>query len=227
MKRTMQDRSSSRSLRVLVALVTAFLLVAPASVLAQYTVGDYGTIASGAWNGTTTWGVWNGASFAATAATPPLASTAWVRNGHTVTLPSPGPYSITNLTVEAGGKLWTTNAATNIYMGIYGTTLKCDGTIGDGSNFDGISFNLEGANILISGTGTFDCSRVRKNTVAPNITTNVTIAINMNIRFQSGSTTQLYNNAGAASFFNVTVNAGVTVNLVGTSGTGNLAIDGT
>lgn len=208
------------------ALLSLFLL-SQNGAKGQYAVNDYGTIASGNWNGNTTWGIWNGTVFVPTAVTPPLASTAWIRNGHTVNLASPGPYSITNLTVEAGGKLWTTNAATNIYMGVYGTTLKCDGTIGDGSNFDGISFNLEGANLLISGTGTFDCSRIRKNTVAPNVTTNVTIAINMNIRFQSGSTTQMYNNAGAASYFNVTVNAGVTVNLVGTSGTGNLAIDGT
>lgn len=151
----------------------------------------------------------------------------WVRNGHTVALTcSAAPRNCRNLTVMTGGKLWTANCATNTYVYVYGSTLQCDGVIGDGSNFDGISFGAEGANMTIQGSGTLDCSRLRKNLSTPNATTNLVIAMNMNVRFAGGSTTQIYNSSNAQSIFNVTVNAGVVVNLVGTSGTGNLAMDG-
>lgn len=209
-----------RTITVLLACVVHLWVSAQA-------VGDFGSIASGSWTGATTWGIWNGSTFVATATTPTQLTNVWVRNGHTVNLPSPGPYACANLTVQSGGKLWTINSATNIYLGVYGTVLQCDGIIGDGSNFDGISFNMEGTTTTIQGSGALDCSRMRKSVTTPNATTNVIVAMNMNVRFAGGSTTQIYNNTGASSFFNVTVNAGVTVNLVGTSGTGNLAIDGT
>lgn len=221
----MKNRSfAGRSLRT---ATLAFTLVLGLLVRGQ-AIGDFGTIASGSWTGTTTWGIWNGAIFSPTASIPTSATNVWVRNGHTVTLPVLGsPHACLNLTVQAGGKLWTVNNPGNIYLSVFGSVLQCDGVIGDGNNFDGISFNMDGISTTIQGTGAFDCSRMRKNTNAPNATTSVIIAMGMNIRFAGGSTTQIYNNTGNSSFFNVTVNSGVTVNLVGTSGTGNLAIDGT
>ncbi len=215
-----------------IALACAMALLLGTGAGAQYAVGDYGSIASGTWSGATTWGTWNGTAFTATAVGPGASNNVWVRNGHSVTITYGTVYNANNLTVESGGKLWTNNQnigppSENTYIQVYGATLRCDGVIGNGSTFDNICFAIEGATTTISGSGTFDCSRIRKNTNSPNSTTNLVIAIpTINIRFASSSTTQIYNNTAAASIFNVTINAGCTVNLVGTSGTGNLAIDG-
>lgn len=207
----------------------AGLLVLSAFVAgAQYNVGDLGAVANGNWTAALTWRTWNGTIWTGPAAVPGAGSTVHILAGNTVVVNGMGPYSVQNLTVEAGAKLWTNNNATNVYLNIYGTTLRCDGQIGDGATFDGLSFNIEGANVLISGTGQFDASRLRKSD-GVNVTTNLSIAMDVNLRFNSASTTQIYNNYGAPtvqSRFNVTVEAGATVNLTGAMGSGNVAIDG-
>ena len=151
------------------ALLTITLLGGMA-VRSQYTVGDYGAVASGNWNNAVIWNTWNGSAWVGPAAVPPASANAWILAGRTVSLPSPGPYSINNLVVETGAKLWTTNTLVNVYLNVFGSTLRCDGTIGDGSTFDGISFNIEGANVTILGNGTLDCSRLRKSSITPNAT---------------------------------------------------------
>jgi len=92
-------------------------------------VGDYGTMSSGSWNGAI-WGTWNGASWNAVAGFPSSANNVWITPGKTVVCPVGGPYSCRNLTVQATGKLWTANSASNVYVYVYGTTLQCDGQIG-------------------------------------------------------------------------------------------------
>ncbi len=207
----------------------AFILVLSAFVAgAQYNVGDLGAVANGNWTTALVWRTWNGTAWAAPAAVPNAGSTVHILAGTTVVVNGAGPYSVQNLTVEAGAKLWTNNNPTNVYLSIYGTTLRCDGQIGDGATFDGLSFNIDGANVVISGSGQFDASRLRKND-GVNTTTNLSIAMDINLRFNSASTTQLYNNYGAPtvqSRFNVTIEPGVTVNLTGAVGSGNVAIDG-
>ena len=137
-----------------------------------------------------------------------------IRNGHTITVSGPGPYPCNDLVVDAGGKLFT-NGFTQIYISVSGSTITCNGTIGNGNIFDGLSFNIVGSNCRILGTGTFDASRIRKND-ATNTTTNLSIERDVKLRFCGGRQTQIYNNANGSAGsqgtrFNVTVAAGATL----------------
>lgn len=207
---------------------------------AQYSAGDYVSWQSGPWSTLATWRVYNGVDLA-TSPAPTVAQGApnaddnvWIRNGTTVTATFGTVYHCMNLTVEAGGKLLNNNTGpTNLsYVSIYGTTLRCDGTIGNSPTLDGISFNVEGANVLLSGSGQFEAARIRKNFSTNPVTgqvlatTNLTIDMDITLRFSGGSNTMIYNNFDGTTIFNVTINAGRTVNLNGVTGFGNIAIDG-
>lgn len=214
---------------LLAGLLVLFAFVAGAGIVAaQYSNGDFGSGQNGNWTNTATWRTWDGSAWVATAALPNSGSNVFIRAGHTVVVNGVGPYSLRDLTVEAGAKLWSSNNPDNVYLSIYGNVFRCDGQIGDGATFDGLSFNTEGANMVLSGTGQFDASRLRKDD-GVNLTTNLSIAMDINLRFNLASTTQIYNNYGMTSVqsrFNVTVEAGTTVNLTGAMGSGNVAIDG-
>ena len=190
---------------------------------AQYSVGDYGSTSTGNWN-SAIWSTWNGAIWVATAGTPSQLTNVFILAGTTVTVTA-SPMPCNNLTVEAGAVLWA-GAGTNFYISVFGSSLICNGQIGNGAIFDQISFNIEGINVTISGTGTFDASRMRKSSTF-NTTTNLTIARDVNLRWNSASASaQLYNNATLTTF-NVTINAGSTVNLIQSGpSTGNVCIDG-
>jgi hypothetical protein len=207
----------SRLLAVVVAL--RLMMVA---VLAQYNVGDLGSVVSGNWTTAATWRTWNGTAWALPAVVPTSTSNVHILAGTVVTVNGAGPYAVNNLSVEANGKLWSANNPVNVYLTIFGSTLRCDGQIGDGATFDGLSFNIDGANTTILGTGQFDTSRIRKN-FGVNATTNLSIQMDITLRFSIASATQLYNNHDGTCVFNVTVEPGVTVTL---TGAGNAAIDG-
>lgn len=81
---------------------------------AQYNVGDFGSGQNGNWTSTTTWRTWNGAAWVATGSLPNSGSTVFIRTGHTVVVNGSGPYSLRDLTVEAGARLWSSNNATGI-----------------------------------------------------------------------------------------------------------------
>lgn len=217
--------SVMKGLRLLLSAVLLFPFVSRA----QYAVGDYGSTSSGTWTTPGIWSTWNGASWVAAGSIPPVGmpyANVFILAGRTVALPcAAGPTKVNSLTVEVGAKFWTNDCATNTYLYVYGPTLRCNGQIGDGTTFDGLSFGIESTSTLLDGTGTFDCSRIRKNDPM-NVTTGLTIARDVNVRFFGGTTTQIYNSANN-SIFNVTVNAGCTVTLIGTGGQGNLAMDGT
>jgi hypothetical protein len=191
--------------------------------------GDFRTRQSGNWTAFTTWERYNGSNWVnAIAGQTPTTNVSTpvpnvtIRATHTVFEDGAGPYSVNNLTVEAGGRLWA-GPGMNRYINIYGTTLQCDGEIGSGpSTFDQISFNIDGANVTIQGSGIFNTSRLRKNFNA-NTTTNLTIAMDMNLLFNTASSAQIYNNFDGTVNFNVTINAGVTVNI---TGNGNISMDG-
>ena len=201
------------------------MLISTKGVNAQYAVGDYGSTTSGNWNSVATWSTWNGAIWVAAAVFPSSTNNTFILAGKTVVLTFGFTFSCKNLKVEAGGKLWTINNAANVYLYVYGPSLICDGQIGDGANFDGISFGIEGASCLITGVGQFDASRLRKN-LATATTTNLTIARDLNLRWNSVTTTQLYN-AVTNTNFNVTVSVGATVSLIASGpSTGNVCIDG-
>lgn len=143
-----------------------------------------------------------------------------VQNGHTVTINASG-LDMKNITVDNGGKLFTNTSSTNRYINLYGDITN-NGTIGDGALNDGLSLNIEGANSSINGSGITDFSRIRKNT-ATLPTATLTINADVNLRFAG---TGFYNNA--SSQFNLVINSGKTLNVIGSNGTdGDFAIDGT
>ena len=217
--------------------------VTPSSTLA----GDFQTRATGNWNLASTWSVWNGTAWidagtggydiypgASKAAGDAGTASAVVKGGHTVLVTtSVSADAIKNLTVESTGVLYTNNATENgnRYLTVYGD-IRCDGRIGSTSAalLDNISFNTDGAQQSINGTGIFNPSRIRKN-YNTNISTNVLIGMNTNIQFNSGTSnasgTCIYNNYSGLSDFNITVNAGTTLQVNTLSGTsGNVSIDG-
>lgn len=222
----------------------ALLLVTFSLALnAQYTMGDYISVATGPWNTLSTWKVYDGVSVAsspAAAAAPGATNRVWIRNGTTVTAVFGAIYRCAELFVETGGRLYNNNTGpTSLsYVQVFGVAptysgqVVVDGEIGNGATLDGISLSPDGANITMTGTGTVNLARIRKTVVthpttgASLATSNFTIAMNVNLRFSAGSTTMLYNGAGSACNFHVTINTGSTVTLLGASGTGNVSIDG-
>jgi hypothetical protein len=204
-------------------------------------VGDFQTSGSGTYTTVGIWQTWNGSSWVAASNYPNASETdggvtssvsVTIKSGHTVTLNSSrSNQPIKNLTVESGGKIWTNDSTANgnRYLTIYGD-IFCTGNIGNLYNkYDNISFNMEGTNQTISGTGNCNGSRIRKifNT---NTTTNLIIAMNVSLKFNSGvssaSGTELYNNA-SGSTFNMTLNENTNLNLLVSTGTsGNISIDG-
>jgi len=165
---------------------------------------------------------------------PNANNTVHILTGTTVTATFGSVYHAYNMTVEPGARLWNNNTgATNLsYVSIYGTMLRCDGDVGNGATLDGISFNIEGTNVLVSGTGQFNAARIRKNfnsnpvSGASLTSTSLTIAMDVNLRFSGGTNTMIYNNFSGTSTFNVTINAGSTVSILGAGGQGNVGIDG-
>lgn len=218
------------------AIITAMLLLGVAAS-AQYVAGDYGSWTSGTWGTAATWRVYDGSSWA----TSPTASSApnannnvFIRGGTVVEATFGTVYHAMNVTVEATGRLYNNNTGpTNLsYISIYGTTLKCDGYIGNNPTLDGISFNIEGTNVTISGSGQFEAARIRKTFNANPVTgttlttTNLLIDMDVTLRFSGGTNTMIYNNFSGSSTFNLTINSGRTVTLSGVGGNGNVAVDG-
>jgi hypothetical protein len=179
-------------------------------------VGDYRSVASGVWSTAGTWQSWNGTAWVVASTAPGATNNVKIQNGHTITVDASGK-PCADLVVDAGGKLFC-NGFVNVYVNVNGDTLMCNGTIGNGATFDGISFNIIGANCRILGSsGSFDASRIRKNDVT-NTTTNLSIERDVKLRFCGGRQTQIYNNANNAAGstgtrFNVTVAAGATLTL--------------
>ncbi len=188
--------------------------------------GDYGSIASGNWGSASTWGIYNGFDFTSNpAASPPLcADNVWITSPYTVTVEA-SLKNCNNLDVQAGATLWTGDGTLNgnRYITVCGSSIVCDGTIGNGATYDNISFNIDAANCAITGTGAFDASRIRKE-YATNATTNLTIDMNVNLRFNGTSLTQIYNDA-ANTNFNVTVGSSTASTAILTCVAGNASID--
>jgi hypothetical protein len=190
-----------------------------------YVVGDLiSNKTNGSWTTPSDWDIWNGSAAIAQSAVIPTSSTnAFILSGDTYTLPSTGVRECKTLTINTGGKLYT-NVSSNRFLNVYGDIL-CDGTIGKGSSFDGISFNIEGASCTISGTGSLDCARIRKSSNT-NAITSLLFDMNANLRFNG---TALYNNSSSGSLFNITIAQGIIVTCPGdgtTNSGGSVAIDG-
>jgi hypothetical protein len=177
---------------------------------------DYRSASTGVWSTAATWQTWNGTAWVAATTAPNATNNVRILNGHTITVSTSGA-PCADLIVDAGAKLYH-NAFDNVYVNISGDSLICNGIIGNGVTFDGISFNIYGANCRILGSGgSFDASRIRKND-ATFTTTNLSIERDVKLRFCGGRQTQIYNNANSAAGstgtkFNVTVAAGATLTL--------------
>ena len=200
----------------------------------DYLVGDYRS-RSGPHNYTTdasAWQVYAGSNVWNNTATPPNGATVnvYITSGSTVELTTSMATSpIRNLTVEAGGII-RGNSTGPTYLTIYGDVV-CNGTIGNGTTWNSMGLNMEGINSTISGasSGVIDLNRLRKG-YSVNATSNLIIAKDLNLRWNSASGTTLYNNT-ANTTFNVTINAGTTVNIIidptaPAGSSGNACIDG-
>jgi hypothetical protein len=141
-----------------------------------------------------------------------------IRTGHTVLLNNDLPDKpIKNLTLEEGSRLFTNDSTINAnrYLTVYGNIL-CNGNIGNGFNkYDNVSFNVEGTNCTISGSGTFNCGRIRKNSIS-NAITRLTFAMSVGIKYGSGTGRGcgLYNNANGNSEFSISLNANCNLDLL-------------
>jgi len=228
-------------LRTVVTLrkaASALLIFLALSASAQYLAGDYGAVNTGLWNSTSTWKVYDGVSWASSpvaGAVPNANNRVYILTGSTVTAAFGSTYFCSDLIIEPGAKLFNNNTGgTNLsYVQVYGTTITVDGQLGNGTTLDGISLGIDGPTVSLSGTGTVDVARISKRsaahpmTLAAIATTDFTISMNVNLRFSAGSTTMMYNAVNTASSnFNVTIGTGVTVALLGSGGTGNVALDG-
>ena len=198
------------------------------SILA-YAVGDYRTKQNGNWGTSSTWEKWDGSAWSSSSNVP-NSSTANVFVLHTVDVNGSGtpPWDVNNLTVQLGGKLWCNSfSGNNDYIQVYGDIL-CDGTIGSTAG-DDICFDIAGGNDCnISGTGSFTASRLRKDSdINTGQNSNVTIDMDVRLTWSSASGTVLYNNSGASSDFNVTINTGKNLRCSGPGSIAcNVSIDG-
>lgn len=152
---------------------------------------------------------------------------------HIVELNPTATQTIRNLTVNAGGRLWrnvsvtadTTEGPSNLmrYIDVFGNLITVNGVLGNpnlGIN-DLLGINLRGGNYTITGNGTINIGRIRKQ--FQNNTTTLNINANMRLGFNG---TVIYNNlSGNNSRFDIIVNEGRTLNV--THPQGALAIDGT
>jgi autotransporter-associated beta strand protein len=129
---------------------------------------------------------------------------------HTVTTSVSQEIKTKDLTINSGGVLkeLVTSSSTPYYLAIYGN-LTVDGQLGALTGADSIGLDIDGATSTISGSGTINLQRIRNNVGS----TSLSIDADVNLWWIGAS---IYNNV-ASSTFNVTVNAGKTVNLEGQS----------
>ncbi len=173
------------------------------------------------WNGTTA--IWSTSPTGTEGLIPTFTSTRnfVIQNGNTVRLNyvTTAP-STNNITVNNGGKLFTDVAVSGSedYIRLFGNIIN-NGIIGNGTTYDAIGLSIEGINSTLSGTGSYNIGRIRKD-LTTNLTSAVTINANVNLRFPGAA---FYNNV-ATTTLNLTLNGGRTLTF--TDPTGDLSLDG-
>ncbi len=135
--------------------------------------------------------------------------------------------SVKNLTVESGAKLRRNNNNDNsslmTYLRVFGTSVTVNGEMGEvlsSPNFDAIGLDIAAASCEIAGTGTYNIARLRNNNCSGNC--EAVIKHNVNFRFPG---TCIYTEQNFSNF-HVQINSGVTVNVIGVDGNGDVATDG-
>jgi len=130
-----------------------------------------------------------------------------IQSGHAITLHA-SEKAVAKLTMEVGSSL-KVGGSTTRYVEIYGDA-ELNGTVG--GNGDGLSFDINGPNCQINGTGQTYLKRLRKdNDPAAANTTHLIIDQNITLTHSSSNSAALYNNGAPGSRFHITVNAGKTV----------------
>ena len=189
-----------------------YLTASPAAAV-QDIAGSISSNATGLWSATTTWlgGV-----------VPTSTDNVTILNGHTVTID--GTPSCFNLTINTGGRAYV-NSVTQTPLGVYGSSIAVDGTLGDkidATNESATTINFFG-NCTLKGSGT-----IRPSKIYPGIA-------NASFTFDSNSdVTMTYSAGGIIADYNsytdgctININAGRTVNVLGnfntTSSTGTNA----
>lgn len=177
---------------------------------------EYRSAATGDWNLAATWEVYNGSGWiAATDAPFHATKNVTVQSGHTVKLVDNNG-KCKNLTIDLGGRLYANAASANNakYLYVYGD-ITDNGVIGsndNGTTPDLIGFDIEGATCLIDGNGVFDAGRISKFTET-NLTTSMTLNMNVILRYPTISTDALYNYKSVTTTFNIIVNPAVLLNV--------------
>lgn len=168
------------------------------------TTPNYRTLTSGNWSTAGTWEIQISGNWYNAAEYPNASNkNATILNGHTVAV-TDNAGACNNLTVDNGGKVWVGSTAAK-FLYAYGN-ITCDGTIGDAGGTDGLGFDIEGTNCLISGSGLFNISRMAKYTET-NLVTNLTIGMSVSVMYTHATNSALYNFKPLTTTFNITINA--------------------
>ena len=144
-----------------------------------------------------------------------------IQSGHELTLN--GRTQVNKLKVEMGAKLM---AGTGVlrYIEVFGDEMEVAGQMGNGDANDGISIDIAGPVCEISGGGTIDLLRLRKEDASSLPLAELTISTDINLRYNG---TALYNGGIGVNAFHVTILEGVSVRILGKNGTpGDVSIDG-
>ncbi|MGG9971562.1 T9SS type A sorting domain-containing protein [Ferruginibacter sp. SUN002] len=180
-----------------------------------YEAGDYKSVATGNWDATATWNKFDGTNWVAAPEFPnSQTASVFVTDGFTVTKATSGR-SVKNLYVNNGATLKTNNLVNApVYVRIYGTTVQVDpgsiiGNLLNGNNADGISLDIFGTDVTVTGGGTVNLSRMRTNTAATTITINTDVTLNYHGSGNAGNAAGFYTVAGDNNI--LTINAGKTL----------------
>jgi|GEM_PF-1166330 len=151
-----------------------------------------------------------------------------IQNGHTVNLDASG-VTVRDIIVNPGGVLRRSqpdylvagNPSNMAYFNLFGN-INNNGTIGNGTLFNPLGFNLNGSGQIIIGSGVTNIGRMRKNS-ATFATSTLTISTTQptNVRFPGAA---IYVNS-ADSRLEVIIPTGRTLNI--TDPIGDIAFDGT
>jgi len=187
-------RTVSNILKIKNSILFTIIFVAFAQVCWGQVNGDYGSIATGNWNGTSTWGIWNGTVFSPTTSYPNSVSTnVFINNGDAITLN--GTFSINNITISNPNSTLTCSGS-NI-LSVYGNFINngiftpTNGTVTftglDPQNIGGISvtdfYKLEISNERFSVTASkdFNVSYEMKVIYPGSFNPNNSVVINRNL----------------------------------------------
>ncbi len=137
----------------IILFCTLLMTIGYSNTLLGQSVGDYGSVASAAWNVASTWGVWNGSSFVGPApSAPDNTKNVYIQGGFTVTAAASSVCN--NLTINSGSTLSfpTTASVTVVASG----TITSSGTISfvSASTSIGKFLQFNGASATINGTWT-------------------------------------------------------------------------